>query len=196
MVSSLISSVSGVIEGVGPDWADVSLGAITLRVNMPGSTLDSMGAVGDQVRLHTSLQVREDSLTLFGFLTEEERHTFNTLLGITGIGPRLALAVLSRFTPGSLAAAVEAGDTKAFSAVSGVGNRTASRIILELKGKLDLDWGESPAASGGDIDAVDALVALRYSDPEARQAMSSIARDGALTTEDKIRLALQNLAGI
>ena len=91
---------------------------------------------------------------------------------------------------------MEAGDTKAFSAVSGVGNRTASRIILELKGKLDLDWGESPAASGGDIDAVDALVALGYSDPEARQAMSSIARDGALTTEDKIRLALQNLAGI
>lgn len=162
---------------------------------MPGSTIDSMGTVGDQVRLHTSLQVREDSLTLFGFLTEEERHTFNTLLGITGIGPRLALAVLSRFTPGSLAAAVEAGDTRAFSAVSGVGNRTASRIILELKGKLDLDWGDTPAA-GRDTDAVDALVALGYSDPEARQALSSISRDGSLTTEDKIRLALQNLAGI
>ena len=109
MVSSLISSVSGVIEGVGPDWADVSLGTITLRVNVPGTTIDSMGTVGDQVRLHTSLQVREDSLTLFGFLTQEERLTFDTLLGISGIGPRLALAVLSRFTPGSLAAAVDAG---------------------------------------------------------------------------------------
>ena len=82
MVSSLISSVSGVIEGVGPDWADVSLGTITLRVNVPGTTIDSMGTVGDQVRLHTSLQVREDSLTLFGFLTQEERLTFDTLLGI------------------------------------------------------------------------------------------------------------------
>ena len=194
MVSSLISSVSGVIEGVGPDWADVSLGTITLRVNVPGTTIASMGTVGDQVRQHTSLQVREDSLTLFGFLTQEERLTFDTLLGISGIGPRLALAVLSRFTPGSLAAAVDAGDTKAFSAVPGVGNRTASRIILELKGKLDLDWGDTPAVSG-DTDAVDALVALGYSDPEARSALSSITRDGSQTTEDKIRLALSALAG-
>ena len=186
MVSSLISSVSGVIEGVGPDWADVSLGTITLRVNVPGTTIDSMGTGGDQVR--------DDSLTLFGFLTQEERLTFDTLLGISGIGPRLALAVLSRFTPGSLAAAVDAGDTKAFSAVPGVGNRTASRIILELKGKLDLDWGDTPAVSG-DTDAVDALVALGYSDPEARSALSSITRDGSQTTEDKIRLALSALAG-
>jgi Holliday junction DNA helicase RuvA len=194
MVSSLISSVSGIIEGVGPDWADVSLGAITLRVNVPGPIIDSMGTIGDHVRLHTSLQVREDSLTLFGFLTQDERRAFDTLLGISGIGPRLALAVLSRFTPGSLAAAVDAGDTKAFSAVPGVGNRTASRIILELKGKLDLDWGDTPAV-GGDPDAVDALVALGYSDPEARQALSNIPRDGSLSTEDKIRLGLQNLAG-
>jgi Holliday junction DNA helicase RuvA len=78
--------------------------------------------------------------------------------------------------------------------VPGVGNRTASRIILELKGKLDLDWGDNPAVSG-DSDAVDALVALGYSDPEARQALSSISRDGSQTTEDKIRLALQALAG-
>jgi len=194
MVSSLISSVSGIIEGVGPDWADVSLGAITLRVNVPGPIIDSMGTIGDDVRLHTSLQVREDSLTLFGFLTQDERRAFDTLLGISGIGPRLALAVLSRFTPGSLAAAVDAGDTKAFSAVPGVGNRTASRIILELKGKLDLDWGDTPAV-GGDTDAVDALVALGYSDPEARQALSTILRDGSLSTEDKIRIGLQNLAG-
>jgi Holliday junction DNA helicase RuvA len=194
MVSSLISSVSGIIEGVGPDWADVSLGAITLRVNVPGPIIDSMGTIGDHVRLHTSLQVREDSLTLFGFLTQDERRAFDTLLGISGIGPRLALAVLSRFTPGSLAAAVDAGDTKAFSAVPGVGNRTASRIILELKGKLDLDWGDTPAV-GGDTDAVDALVALGYSDPEARQALSSIPRDGSLSIEDKIRIGLQNLAG-
>lgn len=194
MVSSLISSLSGVIEGVGPDWADVSLGGITLRVNVPGSNIDAMGAVGEGVRLYTSLQVREDSLTLYGFLTQEERHTFETLLGISGIGPRLALAVLSRFTPGTLATAVDDGDARAFSAVPGVGNRTASRIILELKGKLDLDWSETPAASG-DIDAVEALVALGYSDTEARRALASLSRDSALNTEDKIRLALQNLAG-
>ena len=104
------------------------------------------------------------------------------------------LKIRSQAVMPSLAAAVDAGDTKAFSAVPGVGNRTASRIILELKGKLDLDWGDTPAVSG-DTDAVDALVALGYSDPEARSALSSITRDGSQTTEDKIRLALSALAG-
>jgi Holliday junction DNA helicase RuvA len=195
MVSTLISSVSGVVEAVGPDWVDVALGGITLRVSVPGSTASGVGAAGDAVRMHTSLQVREDSLTLYGFLSDEERLTFDTLLGINGVGPRLALAVLSRFAPSALAAAVDAADTAALSTVSGVGKRTASRIILELKGKLDLDFGGA-AAGPVDIDALDALVALGYSDTEARQALAALPADGAASMEDRVRDALQHLAGV
>ena len=188
MVSTLISSVSGVVEAVGPDWVDVALGGITLRVSVPGSTASGVGAAGDAVRMHTSLQVREDSLTLYGFLSDEERLTFDTLLGINGVGPRLALAVLSRFAPSALAAAVDAADTAALSTVSGVGKRTASR-------KLDLDFGGA-AAGPVDIDALDALVALGYSDTEARQALAALPADGAASMEDRVRDALQHLAGV
>ena len=94
--------------------------------------------------LYTSLQVREDSLTLYGFPSEDERLTFDTLLTISRIGPRLALAMLARFSPQSLARTVEEGDAKTLSSVPGIGGRTASRIILELKGKLNLDFAGGP----------------------------------------------------
>jgi Holliday junction DNA helicase RuvA len=194
MVSSLLASVAGTIEGIGVDWADISVGGLTLRVNVPGSTAENIGGVGERARLYTSLQVREDSLTLYGFLGEDERQTFETLLGISGIGPRLALAVLSRFTPGSLALAVDEGDSGAFLAVSGVGKRTASRIILELKGKLDPDWSLGPVTAG-DRDVIDALTALGYSDTEARQAVAAIPKDDSLTMDERVREALQRLAG-
>ena len=194
MASSLISSVRGSLESLGPDWAEVSIGGVTLRVSVPVSTLDQLGDVGDQVRLFTLLQVRDDSLALFGFLTEEARLTFEALIGISGVGPRLALAVLSRFTPGSLAAAVRSGDTGAFSGVSGVGKKTAGRIVLELRGKLADDWLVAPAASvHGDV--IDALVALGYSSAEAHEAASSLSSADSMSLEDKVRLALERIGG-
>ena len=149
--SSLVSSVRGALRGAGADWVDIDIGGVTLRVNVPNADI---GAVGDTVRLHTSLQVREDSLTLFGFLSADERQTFETLIGISRIGPRLALAMLTRFEPADLAAAVEAADTKALASVPGIGARTASRIVLELKGKLELDFAETPATSAEDRKSV------------------------------------------
>ena len=148
MVSSLISSIRGGIESVGPDWVDVAVGGITLRLSVPGSTAERMVRLSGEVRLFTSLQVRDDSLSLYGFWTEEERLAFEVLIGISGVGPRVALSVLSRFTPSELAAAVSAGDADAFTAVPGVGKRTASRILLELKGKLEGDWAV-PGRGGG-----------------------------------------------
>ena len=130
---------------------------------------------------------------MYGFPTEDERRTFETLLNISGIGPRLALAMLGRFSPLSLSQAVEAGDTRALSTVPGVGRRTASRIVLELKGKLDLDFGRSDAAAGVDSDLADALTALGYRYTEAREA---IARTGSeVPEEERIRAALEYLAG-
>lgn len=194
MVSSLVASVTGTIESIGPDWADISVGGLTLRINVPGSTSESIGSPGERARLHTSLQVREESLTLYGFLSEEERQTFETLLSISGIGPRLALSVLSRFAPATLAEAVDEGDVGAFLTVPGIGKRTAGRIILELKGKLAVDWSHSPTAAG-DRDVIDALTALGYSDTEARQAVAAIPKDDSLSMDERVRGALQHLSG-
>ena len=194
MVSTLISSISGTLRGVGPDWVDVSVGGVTFRVSMPDSSVGTLAGVGEPLSLHTSLQVREDSLTLYGFMTEDERQIFETLLNISGIGPRLALAMLARFSPQSLVQTVEEGDTKALSTVPGIGRRTASRIVLELKGKLDLDFagGGGPAP---DSHLVDALTALGYGDNEAREALSRTASNGQ-SEENRIRSALEYLAGL
>ena len=191
MASSIISSVSGALSATGPDWVDVAVGGVTLRISVTGAAASGAGRVGDAVSLYTSLQVREDSLSLFGFPTEDERMTFDTLLGVSGIGARLALAMLDRFSPQALAQAIDAGDTRALATVPGVGRRTASRIVLELKGKLDLDFAD--AAASPDSDLVDALAALGYADAEAREALSGA--DAAASDEDRLRAALERLAG-
>ena len=193
-MSSLISSVRGTLEGTGPDWADVAIGGVTLRVSAPAPSVEALGQTGSPVSLFTSLQVRADSLSLYGFDTPEARQTFETLIGISGIGPRVALSILSTFRPEALAAAVDSGDVKSFTIVPGVGSRTASRILLELKGKLELDWNTG-SVSKLDSDALDALTALGYSPVEAREALSALPEDGNSATEDKVRMALQQLAG-
>ena len=194
MVTSLISSVSGDLRGAGADWVDVGVGGVTFRVSVPDTTISGVGRVGERITLHTSLQVREDSLALFGFQSEDERLTFETLLGISRIGPRLALAMLGRFSPQDLARAIEEGDTKALATVPGVGRRTASRIVLELKGKLELDFGEGAGgqASVSDSDVI-ALTAIGFGDSEAREALSGISPD--LPEEERIREALTILSG-
>ena len=192
MVSSLVTSISGTLQRTGEDWVDVGMGGITLRVSVPGTAVDSLGRVGQEVILYTSLQVREDSISLYGFPTEDEKHTFETLLNISGIGPRLALAMLGRFSPMSLLQAVEAGDTRALSTVPGVGRRTASRIVLELKGKLDLDFGRADGA-GADSDLVDALTALGFGYTEAHEAITRT--DPEVSDEERMRIALEHLSG-
>ena len=192
MVSTLVSSVRGTLEGLGPDWADVDIGGITLRVSAPDSTLRSIGAAGSQVRLLTSLQVREDSLTLFGFGTEEERSIFEALISISGVGPRLALGVLSQLSPDSLAAAVQAGDANAIATVHGVGRKTAGRIVLELKGKLPESWS-SAQPSYQDDDVLDALTSLGYSAIEVRKAVAEIADGASLSVEEKVRRVLEQM---
>ena len=195
MVSQLISSVQGTVETYGPDWVDLSVGGVTLRVNVPASAPEQLGRTGGRVRLYTSLQVREDSLTLFGFVTPEARAAFGTLIGISGVGPRLALSVLSRFTPEGLAVAVGAGDVDAFSLVPGVGKKTAGRIVLELRGKLGDDWATGGAGGpGGQAELVRALTSLGYSSAEAREAAMNVPAGDDLELEEKLRLALQRMA--
>ena len=194
MVSSLISSVSGEMRGAGADWVDVAVGGVTFRVSVPDTAVSDLGRVGERVTLYTSLQVREDSLALFGFQSEDERLTFETLLGISRVGPRLALAMLGRFSPQDLARTIEEGDTRALATVPGVGRRTASRIVLELKGKLELDFGDGAGGQApvSDSDVV-ALTAIGFGDSEVREALSGISPD--LPEEERIREALTILGG-
>ena len=173
MVSSLVTSVSGTLEAIGLDWLDIRLGGISVRVHIPTSMIEKLGNIGAEVRLLTSLQVREDSLTLYGFLTEDERLSFELLLGVNGVGPKVALNVMSSLSPEALIFAVESGDNSAFGGVSGVGKKTASRIVLELRGKLRKDWTISSEHSE-DQEAIQALVALGYSEGEAAKVLSSI----------------------
>ena len=156
------------------------------------NTIEEIGSIGESVQLLTSLQFRQDNITLYGFSTEADRTAFETLINnISGVGPRLAISILSTFDAGTLAAAVQAEDINAFTTVSGVGKRTASRIVLELKGKMDNVWS-LPTESATD-DVFDSLTALGYSVPETREAIASLASEPELTTEDKLRHALQFL---
>ena len=192
MVTSLISSVSGELRGAGADWVDVAVGGVTLRVSVPDTAVSDLGRVGERVTLYTSLQVREESLALFGFQSEDERLTFETLLGISRIGPRLALAMLGRFSPQDLARTIEEGDTRALATVPGVGRRTASRIVLELKGKLELDFGDGAGVASASDDLVDALTALGFDPSEAHEALG--ATDASLPDDARIVEALARLS--
>ena len=189
----MITAIQGRLAKIGLDWVDVDLGAVCVRVNIPTSTVPNIGSAGEQVRLSTSLQVREDSVTLYGFASDDSRISFESLLGITGVGPRLALSVLSMFSSQDLASAVATEDTAAFSRVPGVGKKTAGRIVLELKGQLGHEWEVSAGAEGAS-QVVEALTSLGSSLAEAREAVSSLPDDPALSTEERVRAALERLS--
>ena len=194
MVNTLISAITGKIESKGPEYVDINVSGVTFRISTPTSTIDRIGDSGDFVKLLTSLQLRQDTITMYGFATEEDRMAFEALININGVGPRLAIAVLSTFDAGTMAAAVQSEDTDSFKRVPGVGARTASRIVLELKGKLDQSWSIPGGAEI--VDAVfDSLTSLGYSVQETRRAITSTntGENDQLTTEEKLRLALQFL---
>ena len=194
MVNTLISAITGKIESKGPEYVDIIVSGVTFRISTPTSTIDRIGDSGDSVKLLTSLQLRQDSITMYGFATEEDRMAFEALININGVGPRLAIAVLSTFDAGTMAAAVQSEDTDSFKRVPGVGARTASRIVLELKGKLDQSWSIPGGAEIVD-DVFDSLTSLGYSVQETRRAITSTntGETDRLTTEEKLRLALQFL---
>lgn len=169
----------------GAGWVVIELGGLGMRVEVPSGRV-SAAHPGDELRLHTSLVVREDSLTLFGFASEAELDVFGHLIAVSGVGPRSALGVLSALTPGEIAAAVALDDEKPFRKVSGIGPKTAKLITLSLAGKLahlSLD-GADRVASAAPQDAVAAgvregLVGLGWSEAEAGQAVQDARDAGA-----------------
>ena len=191
----MIVGVHGTLETTGPDWVHVRVGGVTLQVFVPANTVSGLGALGSQVTLHTHLRIRDDEPVLFGFIDAAALGLFSMLTAVSGVGPRTALALLSSLDPARLQTAIVTGDTAALSSAQGVGNRTASRIILDLKGKLeDAEFAEIGFSGDVDGQVIAALTALGYSPAEARAAAATPAVAAESEVDDRIRVALQQFA--
>lgn len=191
----VISAIRGTLEAVGPDWAIVEIGGISLRVFAPTSTLNRLPPIGQSVRLLTHLYLREDALALYGFLSPDERDVFEQLLGVSGVGPKLALAMLSGASAEALRRAIASESVEQLTVIPGIGKKLAARLILELRGKLAVSNGTKPTDERSiDADVADALLGLGYSATDAQAAIRSLPTDRALGLEERIRLALQYFA--
>jgi Holliday junction DNA helicase RuvA len=192
----MISSLRGtVLHMAHPTFVVVEVGGVGFKVNVPATVFDELDGVGRPAFLHTYLMVREDALTLYGFSTEEERSLFELLLTVQGVGPRLALAVLSSLSLDVLRRAVTHEQAEVIDRVPGVGRKTAEKIVFALKDKVGggaLGLGAlASAAADLDTEVMAALTALGYSIVEAQAAVQSIPKGEGKSVEDKIRLALQ-----
>jgi Holliday junction DNA helicase RuvA len=188
----MIASLKGTLQALGGDGAIIDVHGIGFRVYMPTSTMSTLGAIGDEVELHTHLHLREDNVTLYGFAAPEELGLFQTLIGVSGLGPKLALAMLSAMSVEKLAMAIASGGADLLSEIPGIGRKTANRIILELKDKIAAGWLTTPPPEFAEENAevLAALTSLGYSVREASHAVAALPPDPALSLEEKIRLAL------
>ena len=191
----MIAALRGVLESRSPDSLVVEVGGVSFRVFSPASTISQTGAVGDSVKLFTHLHVREDVLALYGFQTPQERALFQVLLSVSGIGPKAALALLSAYPAETLKQAIAGGDVDLLTRVPGIGKKTAGRVVVDLKGKLDWDRLVAAPVAPADADVAAALTNLGYTAAEAQAAVQSLPTDRPYTTEEKIRLALQHFSG-
>ena len=193
----MIASLQGKLESLGSDWAVINVGGIGFQVYMPTSTLSTLGTIGEEVKLYTHLYLREDNATLYGFASAEELGLFQTLISVSGLGPRLGLAMLSAMNVEQLSMAIATGSTDMLTVVPGVGKKMANRLILELKEKIGAAWIAAPAAQFAqeNSDVLAALNALGYSVTEASRAVASLPPSSELSLEEKIKLALQYFGG-
>lgn len=191
----MIATLEGMLEYRGVDSVIINVGGIGFQVHVPGSTLSQLGAIKDKVSLYTHLHLREDNVSLYGFASEEELALFKNLISVSGIGPKTALALLSALNPEQLAMAITGGNVDIISQVPGIGRKMASRLVVELKGKLEREWkGALLPLAAEDADAIAALTNLGYSLREATQAVSNLPDSPELRLEEKVKMALQQLA--
>jgi Holliday junction DNA helicase RuvA len=188
----MIARINGRIIDLMEDSIVVSLGGVGIQLFVP-LQLHTNSQVGDLIQLHTYLVVREDSLTLFGFSSTEQRDFFQLLLSVSGVGPKIALSGLSTLNPDAIRRAVFAEQSEVFSRIPGVGKKTAQKILLHLQDKVKATDGFEPVAAIDHTDAqvLEALISLGYSVVEAQAAIQSIPKDSSDDVESRIRLALQ-----
>ncbi len=202
----MIATIRGTLLEASSSVAVIEAGGLGFEVGMSSCTAASLPALGEECRLYTRMQVREDSMTLYGFANKDERTMFDRLLAVSGVGPRLALAILSRYDVSQLYSIVMAEDDKAMAAVSGVGKKTAQRLILELKSVFAKDRGAGTpvAAVPGQTamaltqpasaleDARAALLSMGFSSQETDLALDGVSGDG-VRVEDLLAGALRRL---
>ena len=198
----MIAYLRGRVLAITAETAILDIGGVGYEVYCSGSAFSRM-AQGEQTELFTHLQVKEDGMTLFGFSSEREKQTFLKLIGVSGVGPKMGIGILSTLSGEELARIVATADTKRLAACKGVGKKTAEKIILELHGKISaaeiMDVSEEQAAvavkeiklSKADEDAVSALIGLGYKRAESVQAVARAKEQGAKSVEDIVLFALR-----
>ena len=185
----MINRILGIIVKKNPSVVVVDVGGIGYEIGIPVSTFSKLPQIGKKVLLYTHLYIREDSHQLFGFLEEMERSLFSKVIKVSGIGPRVGLAILSTICPTSLVSYIEKRNTENLCQIPGIGKKTAERMILELSGKLE---AVSESIDNNE-ELVQALLALGYSEKEVRSTVSTI--EYKLTIQEKIKKALKLLSG-
>ena len=207
----MISYVKGPLMGIEEDVIVVEAGSLGLAVHVPVSLLPELPGLGQEVTVYTYFQVREDAMTLYGFLHPQDRDMFRQLLGVNGIGPKGALGILSVLRPDDLRLAIVSEDVKALAKAPGIGTKTAQRMILDLKDKISMDdvlgnmaggAGMGAADTGASVaglveaakEAVQALVALGYTNTEASRAVKQVEVTDGMTSEDVLKASLKHLS--
>nr|WP_294463634.1 Holliday junction branch migration protein RuvA [uncultured Sellimonas sp.] len=202
----MISYIRGELTEIAEDHVVVDVGGVGYGIFMAGSDMAQLPKTGQEVKIHTYLHVKEDLMQLFGFLTRDGLEVFRLIIGVSGIGPKGGLSILTQMTPNELRFAVMAGDAKAIAKAQGIGKKTAEKLILELKDKLKLSEPagperDVPSISGGaegagriQNEAVEALMALGYGSTEAYQAVNNVEMTEDSTVEDVLKQALRQMA--
>ncbi len=202
----MISYIKGVLADMDEDSIVVDVSGVGCHIFVPGQVSSRLPRIGETVKIHTYLQVREDAMALFGFLTKDDLRIFKLLLGVSGIGPRGALAILSVMSADELRFAVLGDDSKTIAKTPGIGVKMAKRLILELKDKVSIEDAfekkdgpnleQEPAAGAEGVkkEAVLALTALGYSSAEALKVLSGIAITEEMGVEEVLKQALKNMA--
>lgn len=202
----MIRYVRGILRELREGMVLVEAGGLGYGIRVPASLLPALPPPGEEVKIHTYFSVREDAMELFGFLTAEDRDIFVRLLGVSGIGPKGALGILSVLRPEELRRAIFSGDTRSIQAAPGIGKKTAERLILDLKDKIDPpDF--LPASSDGEIpeggeealrdsakEALEALLSLGYGMAEAQRAVRRVKLTEDMTPDDVLKQSLRHLA--
>lgn len=198
----MISYVRGELVAVGEEKIIVDVNGVGYGVFMPAQSITLLPSIGEEVKIHTYLNVREDAMQLFGFLTRDDLDIFKLVIGVSGIGPKGGLNILSEMTPDDLRFAVLANDAKAIAKAPGIGKKTAEKLIIELKDKLDIEdvlnreakeatFAATSQNHGVQAEAVEALVALGYGSTEAMKAVKKVMEETDGSVEDILKHALK-----
>ena len=207
----MIHFIHGTLSDVADGLVVVEAAGVGYGIHVPASVIGALPPIGEDIKIYTYFSLTQNGVDLYGFLSPEDRAMFMMLLTVSGIGPKGALGILSALTPDDLRMAIVTGDSKAISRAPGVGNKTAQRVVLELKDKLDatevfssaldhshgggaaVDAGVAAGVYGAQKEAVEALVALGYSNVEASRAVKKVELSEGMTVDQILKASLKNL---